>query len=54
VRVGGDGEDEEDEQVRRHRRVHVRTRLHPPAALLTSHAASCCDLHEPGLAHELV
>ena len=49
VRVGGDGE-----QVRR---VHVRTRLHvhpPAAALSTSQAASCCDLHEPGLAHELM
>jgi hypothetical protein len=55
VRVAGDGEDEEDEQLRRRRRIHVRTRLHlPAAALSTSHAASCCDLHEPGLAHELM
>ena len=55
MRVGGDGEDEEDEQVRPHRRVHVRTRLHPPAAALsTSHATSYCDLHESGLAHKLV
>ena len=27
---------------------------HKQAALLTSYAASYCDLHEPGLAHELV
>ena len=58
MRVGRDGEDEEDEETLAQARPRSYPRLHPPAATLsttsTSHAASCCDQHEPGLAYHLL